>query len=178
MMQDNSERQQPATTLFTYYGDNWIRGSEQCLLDLITHLDKKKFNAILWCNHKIMESEAKALGIQVTRSGFLLLLGWHQPRFDLAAFVDLVQHAVQLIDKHNITLMHANGIDTTRLQQQETVDLHHLLKIGQDGFIIMTVGFLIHRKGTDVIIATMLFLLAQGNPVQLVIAGEALRCIT
>lgn len=109
MTQDNNTGHQPITVLFTHYGENWIRGSERCLLDLITHLDKTKFKAILWCNHNIMESEAKTLGIDVYRSDFPLLFGWQQPRFNIAAFVELVQQAVQLIDKHNIKLMHANS---------------------------------------------------------------------
>ena len=29
----------PTQILYTHYGENWIRGSERCLLDLLTHLD-------------------------------------------------------------------------------------------------------------------------------------------
>ena len=29
--------------LFTHYGEDQIRGSERCLLDLIAHLDRERF---------------------------------------------------------------------------------------------------------------------------------------
>lgn len=100
---------QPSSILFTHYGDNWIRGSERCLLDLISHLDKEKFTAVLWCNQVTMEQEAKKLGIEVYRSDFPLLFGWRTPRFNLRAFSGLIKQALTLIDKHQIKLIHANS---------------------------------------------------------------------
>jgi glycosyltransferase involved in cell wall biosynthesis len=100
---------QPICILFTHYGDNWIRGSERCLLDLLNNLDKKKFTAILWCNQQIMEVEAKKLGIKVYRSDFSLLLGWNAPRFNIASFIGLIKQALTLIDRHQIKLIHANS---------------------------------------------------------------------
>lgn len=101
--------QQPTCILFTHYGDNWIRGSERCLLDLLSHLDKTKFTAILWCNQKMMEQEAKKLGIKVYRSDFSLLFGWSAPKANIAAFFTLRKQALSLIDKYQIQLIHANS---------------------------------------------------------------------
>ncbi|WP_051303160.1 glycosyltransferase family 4 protein [Psychromonas aquimarina] len=101
--------QKPDTILFTHYGDNWIRGSERCLLDLIKHLDKSRFTAVLWCNQQVMADQAKALGIKVYRSDFPLLFGWHSPHFHLPAFVGLIKQAVKLIERHDIKLLHANS---------------------------------------------------------------------
>lgn len=109
MRKSENIKPQPTPILFTHYGDNWIRGSERCLLDLISHLDKAKFKAILWCNQEVMVNEAKTLGIDVYRSDFPLLLGWQQPRFNISAFMGLITQALELIDKHNIKLMHANS---------------------------------------------------------------------
>ncbi|GLS91282.1 glycosyl transferase [Psychromonas marina] len=106
---NNETKQSAKTILFTHYGDNWIRGSERCLLDLITHLDKQQFNAVLWCNQPLMAEEAKALNIEVYCSDFPLLLGWTAPRFDLFAFAGLIKQATQLIKNHNISLIHANS---------------------------------------------------------------------
>ncbi|WP_413701784.1 glycosyltransferase family 4 protein [Psychromonas sp. KJ10-10] len=97
------------TILFTHYGDNWIRGSERCLLDLLCHLDKQKFTPILWCNQPILEAQAKKLGIIVYRSDFPLLLGWNAPRFNLKGFTQLLKTALKIIDKHQIKLLHANS---------------------------------------------------------------------
>ncbi|PKF62469.1 glycosyltransferase family 1 protein [Psychromonas sp. psych-6C06] len=100
---------QVQTILFTHYGDNWIRGSERCLLDLLKHLDKTCFKPLLWCNQPIMESEAKALGIEVVCTPFPLLFGWQAPRFDLQSFYNLIKQAEQLIKQHDIKLIHANS---------------------------------------------------------------------
>ena len=45
--------------LFVHYGDNWIRGSEVVLLNMLaTQIDAGK-KAILWCNSLILADEAK-----------------------------------------------------------------------------------------------------------------------
>jgi len=108
-MRELTTNQQPSCILFTHYGDNWIRGSERCLLDLISHLDKEKFTAVLWCNQEIMALEAKKLGIEVYRSDFPLLFGWRAPRCNVRAFLGLIKQAVTLINKHRIQLIHANS---------------------------------------------------------------------
>ena len=101
--------QLPKTILFTHYGDDWIRGSERCLLDLIKHLDKQQFKAILWCNQAIMAEAAKELDIETYCSDFPLLLGWQAPRFNIKGFLELISEALKLIKKHNVQLIHANS---------------------------------------------------------------------
>ena len=101
--------QSPKTILFTHYGDDWIRGSERCLLDLIKHLDKKQFTAVLWCNQPKMAQAAAELGITVHHSSFPILFGWQAPRFNFLAFFKLIKEALQLIKSHNIELIHANS---------------------------------------------------------------------
>lgn len=108
-MADQTTKQIPTTILFTHYGDDWIRGSERCLLDLITHLDKRKFKAILWCNQAIMVEAAKELNIEVYRSDFPLLFGWQAPRYHIVGFFDLIKEALTLIKKHHVKLIHANS---------------------------------------------------------------------
>ncbi|MDG2670917.1 glycosyl transferase, partial [Vibrio parahaemolyticus] len=38
----------PKRILYVHYGDNWIRGSEVVLLDLILGIDRDKFEPIVW----------------------------------------------------------------------------------------------------------------------------------
>ena len=109
MQQDDMQRPQRTSILFTHYGDNWLRGSERCLLDLLTHLDKSQFRAILWCNNTRLASAAEQLGIKVYRTDFPLLFGWLRPRYDIAAFIGLVQQARRLIRHYDIALIHANS---------------------------------------------------------------------
>jgi glycosyltransferase involved in cell wall biosynthesis len=108
-MKSTENNKQPTSILFTHYGDNWIRGSERALLDLLCHLDKHEFTPILWCNQKVMEQEAHKLGITVYRSDFPLLLGWRRPYFNLFGFFKLIKQAIKLIDTHQIKLLHANS---------------------------------------------------------------------
>ena len=100
---------QPVGILVVHYGDDWIRGSERCLLDLLTHLNKEQFTPVLWCNSQILADEASALGIPVYCSKFSLLLGWQRPLFDIKAFGRLVSQGRKLVTTHQIKLIHANS---------------------------------------------------------------------
>jgi len=233
--------QNPSTVLFTHYGDEWIRGSERCLLDLLSHLDHQRFKPIVWCNSAAMANEVRHLDIPLIRSDFPLLLGWQQPRFAVRAFYKLIKQGIQLVDKHGVTLIHANsgapnqwlnavararqlpllthlhsryplrdritlglhqltmavgvsqpiiaqllqdgmspehtcvipnGIDTTRLDQQQRIDLRNMLALDRNDFLIATAGSLIHRKGIDLIIDSIARLIRLGIPAQLVIIGD------
>jgi glycosyltransferase involved in cell wall biosynthesis len=106
---ESKEKENKSSILFTHYGDNCIRGSERCLLDLISHLDKSRFTPILWCNQPLMAEQAQNLGIKVYRSDFSLLLGWLSPKFSLSSYFNLVKQAGVLIKKHNIKVIHANS---------------------------------------------------------------------
>ena len=95
--------------LFTHYGDNQIRGSERCLLDLIKHLDRDRFEPVVWCNTEKMAEAARALGVPVIRSEFSLLLSGRSPQFDLRGFYSLVKEGLRLTREYRIDLIHANS---------------------------------------------------------------------
>ncbi|SED89570.1 glycosyltransferase [Pseudomonas anguilliseptica] len=95
--------------LFTHYGDDWIRGSERCLLDLLSHLDRKRFTPYLWCNSPVMARAAEALQVHVTQQAFPVLLGWQAPRFDWRGYRQLLRSGRALIEQHAIKLLHANS---------------------------------------------------------------------
>lgn len=104
-----AKHSKPTPILFTHYGDEWIRGSERCLLDLLAHLDRERFQPVLWCNAETMADEARRIDVPVTRSDFPLLMGWKAPRFDVAGFARLVRQGNALADQHGIALVHANS---------------------------------------------------------------------
>ncbi|WP_421342186.1 glycosyltransferase family 4 protein [Aeromonas veronii] len=95
--------------LLVHYGEDWIRGSERCLLDLLAHLDRSRFTPLLWCNSPTLAAEATTLGVETMVEPFSLLLGWQAPRFDLAAHRCLSRRARELITERQIGLVHANG---------------------------------------------------------------------
>lgn len=101
--------QNPSTILFTHYGDEWIRGSERCLLDLLSHLDRTRFRPIVWCNSETMADEVRHLDVPIIRSNFPLLFGWQRPRFAVKAFYNLVRQGIKLIDSYGVALIHANS---------------------------------------------------------------------
>ncbi|MGN5145548.1 glycosyltransferase family 4 protein [Aeromonas veronii] len=95
--------------LLVHYGEDWIRGSERCLLDLLAHLDRSRFTPLLWCNSPMLAAEAATLGVETMVEPFSLLLGWQAPRFDLAAHRRLSRRARELITERQIGLVHANS---------------------------------------------------------------------
>jgi len=100
---------QPIVILLVHYGDDWIRGSERCLLDLLTHLDRTVFSPIVWCNSKILAQQVTTLDIDVSYQAFPLLLGWNAPRFDMTSFEALVSQGVSLVQYYNVKLIHSNS---------------------------------------------------------------------
>ncbi|MGF1769694.1 glycosyltransferase [Enterovibrio makurazakiensis] len=99
----------PQKVLFVHYGDDWIRGSERCLIDLLTHLDKTKFEPVLWCNSEVLANEIRQLAIPVYVSNFTLLLGERSPKWDVIGYSKLVNTGLNIVDKHDITLIHSNS---------------------------------------------------------------------
>lgn len=108
-MANTSNINQPKAVLFTHYGDNGIRGSERCLLDLLAHIDQTKYEPIVWCNADAFANEAKKLGITVYQSQFTILFGWCRPKFNFSQNRQLINEASSIIQKHNIKLLHANS---------------------------------------------------------------------
>jgi glycosyltransferase involved in cell wall biosynthesis len=95
--------------LYVHYGDNWIRGSERCLLDLLANIDRDRFHPVLWCNAEILAVEARRLGVGVEVQDFPVLLGWTAPRFDITGYARLVRHGLRLLRTHRAQLVHANS---------------------------------------------------------------------
>jgi len=99
----------PAVVLFTHFGEDWIRGSERCLLDLLAHLDRRRFAPVAWCNTTTMEREIAALHVPVHRSRFSILADWGRPKWDVANWLRLVREGKALARRYGVRLLHANS---------------------------------------------------------------------
>ncbi len=99
----------PTPILFTHYGDRWIRGSEQLLLDLLTHLDPARVRPIVWCNQIAMADAARALGFTTYRSDFEIYFDYQSPRFRLGRYRALMREARDLVREHEIRVLHSNS---------------------------------------------------------------------
>lgn len=95
--------------LFVHYGDDWIRGSERCLLDLLATLDKQRYHPLLWCNSPVLAAAAEQINIETHCQPMSLLLSDRVPRFDTSGFYRQVRQGVALVKKHKIDLIHANS---------------------------------------------------------------------
>lgn len=95
--------------LFVHYGDNWIRGSEACLINLISSLNKEKFRPIVWSNCKPLTKHFEKQLVPTVYTPFKLLFGWSAPRFDLYQWGVQVKQAVSLIKQHGIDIVHINS---------------------------------------------------------------------
>ncbi|MGF1740278.1 glycosyltransferase [Vibrio profundum] len=95
--------------LFVHYGGDWIRGSERCLIDLITHIDRRAFTPQVWTNNESLKTEIAKLGVHCEVTPFPLLLGWQAPRFNVFAWKRLVNQARDIIQSEHIDLIHVNS---------------------------------------------------------------------
>lgn len=95
--------------LFVHYGDNWIRGSEACLINLIASLNKAKFRPVVWSNCEPLAEHFKKQSIPTVYTPFKLLLGWSVPRFNLYQWGVQLKQAVSLIKQHEIDIVHINS---------------------------------------------------------------------
>ncbi len=96
------------TILLTHYGDNWIRGSERCLLDLIANIDRKKFRIVLWCNSQILGKAASAFKIKVITTDFTRLFN-NTAVFRISDYFRIANIGEHIIDKYDVKLVHANS---------------------------------------------------------------------
>ena len=63
--------------LYVHYGDNWLRGSEIVLLDLLKSAKDNHYAPVLWCNSEVLAKKATDLGVEVIIDNFVCLF-WRQ----------------------------------------------------------------------------------------------------
>ena len=95
----------PRAILFVHHGEDWIRGSERCLLDLVANLDRARYEPIVWCNAEALAADARAHGATVYREptdagggrmpGLVSRVAWR---------------ALTLVRRHRVRLIHANDM--------------------------------------------------------------------
>jgi glycosyltransferase involved in cell wall biosynthesis len=98
----------PATILFAHYGLDWVVGSERCLLDLMSHLDRSAFRSVLVCNSPTLASAAGDLGIRTySGAGFGASDRFWPPR-------SLRALGRELLERERIELIHANSFEPVK----------------------------------------------------------------
>lgn len=100
--------------LFVHYGDEWIRGSERCVLDLMKHLDEERFLPVLWCNSDTMVEQAHKLGITTEQDDFKRCTQAGSTWSGIVSVTRMVSKALDLIDGYGIDVIHANSVAPCR----------------------------------------------------------------
>lgn len=97
------------TVLLVHYGDDWIRGSEVCLIELCARLQSTHWRPVVWCNSSVLAERLKAMNITVAVSHFSILLGWEKPRLNLFNYRKLRTRAEELLLQYGVDLVHCNN---------------------------------------------------------------------
>ena len=92
-----------APILFVHHaGTNWIRGSTRCLLDLLTHIDRRRFAPVVLCNQPVILEAVRALDVRAHEARNWL--SPHPLRPDWQWLADVKA----LIERHRIRLIHSD----------------------------------------------------------------------
>lgn len=92
-----------APILFVHHGGiNWIRGSTRCLLDLLTHIDRRQFQPVVLCNQPVILDAVRALDVVAHEARDWLSPHPFRPDRRWLADVNAV------IDRHRIRLIHSD----------------------------------------------------------------------
>jgi hypothetical protein len=95
--------------LFVHYGNDWIRGSEVVLLDMLTARVAQGENPILWCNSRCLADAAEKIGAKVIVDRFVCLGYWILPRWDVVQYVKLLNKTWHILKSSDIDIVHCNN---------------------------------------------------------------------
>ncbi len=95
--------------LIVHYGDDWLRGSEYCVIELCKRLKDTHWRPVVWCNSECFSQALKANGVEVIVDRFTILAGWSEPRSDVRNYVEMRNKTVSLLREHRIELIHTNN---------------------------------------------------------------------
>ena len=103
-------KEQPKTRiLYVHYGEDWIRGSEVVLLELLQSAKWQNYQPVLWCNSSVLAKKARSLGIEVIQDNFVCIGYWILPRWNIIQFFNLMLKAKKLIKQYKVKLVHCNN---------------------------------------------------------------------
>jgi glycosyltransferase involved in cell wall biosynthesis len=108
------ESHRPLPVLFTHFGDQWIRGSETLLLDLLRYLDRSRIQPIVWCNGAEMAEICRESGYITHKTDFEYYLDAGSPPFSFRKYSALVREAKEIARRYDIAVLHANSAAPTQ----------------------------------------------------------------
>jgi len=100
----------PLPILFTHFGDEWIRGSEVLLLDLLSALNKDQVYPVVWCNGAAMAEACRSAGYPTYHDEFRHMFDYGSPKPSPSLYFSLIRKCRALCRKHHIRVLHANSL--------------------------------------------------------------------
>ena len=96
--------------LFLHYGAPWLRGSERCLLEAVSRLDRTRFRAHVLCNEEALRAEVARRGVGAERIEIPeILVDGAEVRLQLPAMLRTTRHLVALGRERNAAVLYANS---------------------------------------------------------------------
>lgn len=95
--------------LYAHYGDQWIRGSERVLLDLLSHAPAAGVEPTLWTNVAPLAKMVAAMGIQVEYDDFSVYFDYDAPKFSPRQFLGMVNRGIGIARRSGAELIHCNS---------------------------------------------------------------------
>ncbi|MEE3504645.1 glycosyltransferase family 4 protein [Acidiphilium acidophilum] len=95
--------------LFVHFGDQWIRGSERVLIDLMGNIDKDQFGIFLWTNVVPLASIAQQRGITTRLTNFELYFDYGSPKLDISKYFLFIREGIDIIRTEDISIVHSNS---------------------------------------------------------------------
>lgn len=104
----------PLKVLFTHYGDEWIRGSETVLLDLLRHINPSAVEPMVWCNGERLAAACRAEGYQTHCTPFSFYFDAGAPTFSASKYWALVREGQAIVRRYAPDVLHANSAAPTQ----------------------------------------------------------------
>lgn len=95
--------------LIAHYGDDWLRGSEKCLIDTVKVALQNGVEVAVYCNSPILADALKSLSVPVTSEPMAILFGYHRPTCDIKAWWRQLRTGVSLITQFKPDVVHINS---------------------------------------------------------------------
>ncbi len=103
------KKNQTIPILYCHFGENWIRGSERVLIDLIKGLDQQLYRPIVWTNVVPMVNWANKAGIESVFDSFSVYFDYYPDKFKIYKYIKSVLKSIKIINQYQIKIIHANG---------------------------------------------------------------------
>jgi glycosyltransferase involved in cell wall biosynthesis len=108
MLNESNTPNSPKNVLFVHYGDDWIRGSEVCLINLVGSLSKERFSAVIWTNNHALHNKVSGRYISYL-SPFVFMANELTPESGIIQWINLIKTTITIIKEHNISVIHVNS---------------------------------------------------------------------